>query len=61
MPEETERERLTKRHRNRSKRVMALSSVEYKPVERDLDRKRLEQQENAREMRRLDALERNQD
>lgn len=61
MPEETERERLTKRQRNRSKRVMALSSVEYKPVERDLDRKRIEQQENAREMRRLDALERNQD
>ncbi|MGR3277124.1 hypothetical protein HRE53_17845 [Acaryochloris sp. 'Moss Beach'] len=61
MQEETERERLAKRQRNRSKRVMALSSVEFKPVERDLDRKRLEQQDNAREMRRLDALERNQD
>lgn len=60
MEQSTDRELLAKRERNRSKRVMALSSVEYKPVKRDLDRKRQEQQENAREMRRLDALERNQ-
>lgn len=60
MQQATDRELLAKRERNRSKRVMALSSVEYNPKDRELERKRLEQQENAREMRRLDAIERNQ-
>lgn len=60
MQQATDRELLAKRERNRSKRVMALNSVEYKPKDRELERKRLEQQENSREMRRLDAIERNQ-
>lgn len=48
-----------RRERQREKRVKSLNSVVYKPVDRELDRKRLEQQEHSREMRRLDAIERN--
>ncbi len=60
MQEPNDRELLAKRERSRSKRVMALNAVEFKPKDRELERKRLEQQENSREMRRLDAIERNQ-
>lgn len=59
MQQTTDNELPPRRERHRNKRVMTLNSVEFKPVDRELDRKRLEQQENSREMRRLDALERN--
>lgn len=59
MQEPNDHELLAKRERNRSKRVMALNAVEFKPKDRELERKHLEQQENSREIRRLDAIERN--
>lgn len=48
-----------KRKGQRVKRGKKANSVVYKPVDRELNRKSLEQQEHSREMRRLDAIERN--
>ncbi len=48
-----------RREKQHGRRVKSLNSIAYKPVDRELDRKRLEQQEHNREMRRLDAIERN--
>lgn len=45
--------------KHRGKRGKKINSVAYKPVNRELDRKSLEQQEHSQEMRRLDAIERN--
>ncbi|MGR3280106.1 hypothetical protein ACSYAD_34195 [Acaryochloris marina NIES-2412] len=47
-----------KRERHRVKRGKKNSLI-YKPVDRELDRKSIEQQEHSQEMRRLDAIERN--
>lgn len=47
MQEPNDHELLAKRERNRSKRVMALNAIEFKPKDSELERKRLEQQENS--------------
>ncbi|MGR3279818.1 hypothetical protein ACSYAD_32705 [Acaryochloris marina NIES-2412] len=44
-------EKPTRREKHRGKKFMALSAVEFKPIDRELDRKRLEQQGNSREIR----------
>lgn len=59
MQQADDSEQSARRERHRGKRVMALNAVAYKPLDRELDRKRLEQREHSREMRRLDAVERN--
>ena len=59
MQQADDSEQPAKRERHHGKRAKTLSSVAYKPVNRDLDRKRLEQKEHNQEMRRLDAIERN--
>lgn len=59
MQQADDSEQSVSQRKHRSKRGKKINSVAYKPVERELDRKSLEQQEHSREMRRLDALERN--
>lgn len=59
MQQADDSEQPARQERHRGKRVMKLNSIAYKPVDRELDRKSLEQQEHSREMRRLDAIERN--